>query len=338
MMNFPDAPTLDQVFSLYKWDGEKWTCQAAPLTLGDPPSDTNPLVNGVNIPGLEYKYARGDHIHPTDTSRAKPNNETLTGTTSGPGANVSGDLGVSGVITAQAAGGGHRMGVHSGEANAAMSIADANIVLYDGGGGNWAGLGTDVNGRFFVRTGLSGSPAAAFWIDQSKTAQFLKTPISPTPGAGDNSNKVATTNFVLSNPASGPFLPLTGGTVTTGIMYINGDLRVYRGTGNEGVLFLNNAGNRYLHYTANDNYHLVSAHCYSAAGRLWGNGDFSQPIVNIRLAYLADQAVAAAAGMTESYGGGVETGGSACASTGCTHRFRQFQIQLGADWYAVGYV
>jgi hypothetical protein len=39
---------------------------------GDPqtPSDTNPLINGTAAPGSSLLYSRGDHIHPTDTSRA----------------------------------------------------------------------------------------------------------------------------------------------------------------------------------------------------------------------------------------------------------------------------
>jgi hypothetical protein len=39
---------------------------------GDPqtPSDTNPLVNGTAAPGTSLLYTRGDHVHPTDTTRA----------------------------------------------------------------------------------------------------------------------------------------------------------------------------------------------------------------------------------------------------------------------------
>ena len=35
-----------------------------------PASDTSPLINGVASPGSEEAYARGDHRHPTDTTRA----------------------------------------------------------------------------------------------------------------------------------------------------------------------------------------------------------------------------------------------------------------------------
>ena len=35
-----------------------------------PASDTTPLINGVASAGEEEAYARGDHRHPTDTTRA----------------------------------------------------------------------------------------------------------------------------------------------------------------------------------------------------------------------------------------------------------------------------
>lgn len=39
---------------------------------GEPqtPSNTNPIVNGTAAPGTSLLYTRGDHVHPTDTTRA----------------------------------------------------------------------------------------------------------------------------------------------------------------------------------------------------------------------------------------------------------------------------
>ena len=34
-----------------------------------PASETVPLMNGAASPGSEESYARGDHVHPTDTTR-----------------------------------------------------------------------------------------------------------------------------------------------------------------------------------------------------------------------------------------------------------------------------
>jgi len=335
MMNFPDAPTLGQVFSLYKWDGAKWTCQADPLTMGDPPSDTNPLMNGVVLPGLEYKYARGDHRHPFDTTKAKPSNENLTGTTNTGTVTITGNIAVTGTFYSLAK--GHYFGTPSGNVSPPLK-SECNVIFYDVGGDNWCGMGTDSGGNFWIRTGLSGTPGPALFIDQGRNTSFLRPPISPTPGAGDNSTRIATTNFVLSNPAVGPFLPLSGGTTTGGVFYINGDLRTHRND-NTGVIFLNTYGNRYLHYTGNDQYHLVSAHCYTAAGRLFGNGEVGWPILDTRFAFLGDRAMAYMQALEEPYGGGVITGQSGWAAGGggsWAMRYRQFQA-VTSSWWAVGY-
>lgn len=37
------------------------------------PSDDNPVMDGTAAPGTSMEYARGDHVHPTDTSRASSN-------------------------------------------------------------------------------------------------------------------------------------------------------------------------------------------------------------------------------------------------------------------------
>src|SRR5215831_16881920 len=41
---------------------------------------TNPLINGTAAPGTSLRWARGDHVHPTDTTRAPLNSPALTGT------------------------------------------------------------------------------------------------------------------------------------------------------------------------------------------------------------------------------------------------------------------
>jgi hypothetical protein len=54
----------------------------------------NPLMDGTVAPGTSLKYARGDHVHPTDTSRAPTASPTFTGTT-----NISGAWQLSGIIS-----------------------------------------------------------------------------------------------------------------------------------------------------------------------------------------------------------------------------------------------
>jgi hypothetical protein len=337
MLNFPNAPTNGQTYGVYKYDGEKWvTPPQKPLTVGDPPSDTNPLMNGTILPGLTTLYARGNHRHPRDTTRVGTAAATLTGASNAVTGNISG-LVVNGKIVAN--GKGHLLGAPSGSYTA-PDRPNTNIVLYtyDAAAGNWAGIGTDYNGRWFLRSGLSGLPQAAMAIDQSRTTIFAKPPRVPTPAAGDNSGQAATTAFVQQNPATGPYLLLSGGNVT-GLMYINGDLRTYRSDGT-GVIFLNNTGDRYLYY--NGNYNFNAAHVNTAAGRLWGNNDWNWPFIDQRLAFLADYNHAASSGLAEPYNGGCVTGSSGYQGQyptyyGITYRYRQWQFQTPQGWYAVGY-
>ena len=76
-MNFPDAPTLNQVFLNYTWDGEKWAYSAVPTSAA--PSNANPAMNGAAAPGVAALYSRGDHVHPSDTSRIAKAGDTMTG-------------------------------------------------------------------------------------------------------------------------------------------------------------------------------------------------------------------------------------------------------------------
>ena len=76
-----------------------------------------------------------------------------------------------GVITASSK--GHLFGAPSGTpATGAVTTADANILLYDVSSTNWSGIGADTNGNFWVRTGLSGTPAPAFYVDTSQATHF----------------------------------------------------------------------------------------------------------------------------------------------------------------------
>lgn len=58
-----DGPSDEVLFA----DGVYRTVSGGSSVL---PSDTNPLVDGVVSPGVSTQYSRGDHRHPTDTTRA----------------------------------------------------------------------------------------------------------------------------------------------------------------------------------------------------------------------------------------------------------------------------
>jgi hypothetical protein len=341
MLNFPDQPTIGQKFHLYVWDGEKWTMTLPPQQAGDPASNIDPLMNVTDIvaPGVLTVYSRGDHRHPADDARAPLEDAVLTGISNITHALV-GSSNVSGKIAAVAK--GHVFGLASGNILVAAAKVDTNIILYDDkvNAGNWAGFGSDDSGRFFIRTGDSGSPAAAFWMDQQRQASFLQTPDAPTPPLDDNSLKLATTEFVLGIPAQvgGPYLPLSGGTVTGGTMYINGDLRTYWSNGT-GAVYLNANGDRYLYYDGGG-YYLNGAHAYTANGRLWGNGDFNWPIINERLVWQGTWNIGINAGLQEPWGGCIFTGMSGHSAAGSGNQLmqgmRQWQV-CTSSWWAVGY-
>jgi hypothetical protein len=92
-IDFPNSPSIGQVFvgpkGSFTWDGVKW----APSSMSDAPSDGNiygrqndawavvttgaapapavtvPLMDGTAAVGTSAAYARGDHVHPSDTTR-----------------------------------------------------------------------------------------------------------------------------------------------------------------------------------------------------------------------------------------------------------------------------
>jgi hypothetical protein len=51
---------------------------------GGTPSNTNPVMDGIAAPGALTTYSRGDHVHPTDTSRAPLASPAFTGNPTAP--------------------------------------------------------------------------------------------------------------------------------------------------------------------------------------------------------------------------------------------------------------
>ena len=57
-------------FTLYIWSSSQSAWVSAGSIREPVPSDSNPLMDGTAAPGTGAAYSRGDHRHPTDTSRA----------------------------------------------------------------------------------------------------------------------------------------------------------------------------------------------------------------------------------------------------------------------------
>jgi Chaperone of endosialidase len=68
------------------------TAAIALLPTAPLPSTATPLMNGTPSAGSALTYSRGDHIHPSDTSRLALSGGTLTGTLNGTLANFSGSV------------------------------------------------------------------------------------------------------------------------------------------------------------------------------------------------------------------------------------------------------
>lgn len=76
-LNFPDAPVAGDKYPFpsqvgiptYTFDGEKWTTVGGDVgTLL--PATATPLMDGTAAVGTSAKYAREDHVHPTDSKIA----------------------------------------------------------------------------------------------------------------------------------------------------------------------------------------------------------------------------------------------------------------------------
>jgi hypothetical protein len=345
MLNFPDRPVTGQRWPqpavvglpIYLWDGEKWTTSQTRASTTDPASNDTPRMDAIAAAGVTRKYARADHRHPGDATKAVPFNSSFTGTlTAGP-IDVARDVKVDGAITSSAK--QHRFGQANGRsATAGVLPDDANILLYDRGNNNWSGIGADGDGNFWIRAGLSGTPAPAMRIGVDQVAHFTNPPTAPTPGAGDSSTKLATTAFVKSRVVGGNFYPLNGSATVNGYLTIANAALWVHNNANYGVLYLGNTGSYYLQWDGS-NYNLPNAALNASNGRLWGNNDFGFPYNNARLAYIADYNHAGGnSSVEEPYGGCVITGESGPPGMGgsWTRRYRQMQYYTNG-WFAIGY-
>lgn len=133
-------------------DGIKAAINAIQPSGGGTPSTTTPLMDGTAAVGTETAYARGDHRHPTDTTRA-PTSHRSAGTTYGVGTGTYyGHLKLSDSVTSTS-------GTDSGTA-ATPSAVKAAYALADS--------------AFDLADGKSDKPAL-LWTNPSPTASFTNT-------------------------------------------------------------------------------------------------------------------------------------------------------------------
>ena len=131
-----------------------------------------PLVNGTAAVGTSLRYARQDHVHPTDTSRAALASPTFTGTPAAPTA--------------------------AADTNTTQLATTAFVV------GQASSTAPVMDGTAAVGTSLKYARADHVHASDTSKANlasptFTGTPTAPTATAGTNTTQIATTAFVLAN-------------------------------------------------------------------------------------------------------------------------------------------
>lgn len=137
-------------------------------------SNLSPLMNGVAAVGTAIAWARGDHVHPTDTSRAPLLSPVFTGTPSLP----TGTIGVT-----QNPGTNDITLATTAFVQSAVSAVVAGVSSFNNRSGAVVLLAADVTG---VGGALLASPI------------FTGTPQAPTATNGTNTTQIASTAFVLA--------------------------------------------------------------------------------------------------------------------------------------------
>jgi hypothetical protein len=168
------------------------------------------------------------------------------------GDTMTGQLAMSGApATINAPQKGHLFGTPAGTAyNGAVQITDANIILY-GVGNNWCGFGTDTNGSFWLRAGLSGTPVPQLRVNSStgqvETSNTPRKMIVYTSGSGTytpTAGCIAIRVRLAGGGAGGQGGGTThgaggaGGTTTLGPYGATGGNSISPGTGSGGQLNL----------------------------------------------------------------------------------------------------
>jgi hypothetical protein len=309
---------------VYTWDGEKWTTVSGPAGSGASPENTLPLMNGTANAGVAYTYSRGDHIHPTDTTRVPeaPTDGKIYGRMSGAWTQVSttaggtsftpvGQVAATNVQAAIAEVDSEKVAKAGDIMTGSLTIAGGDLRSYRAGG---------ATGVLYL------SSSGSYYLYWDGTRYSL--PAAPlgigTPATGTDAARV---DWVDSG-----YLPRSGGTIT-GALTVNGELVAAAGY----LRFTTSGGPGYIQFNGGGSYALGGGGTIYHTGNLNPNGG---AVTSFRLAYLADPtANTNDGGLNEPYGGGVITGWR-WQSGGLgivTFRYRQAQILVNGGWAGVAY-
>jgi len=337
-INFPDGAVPDQRFPPYIFDGEKWKLDKVPASIVTPLMNTTP-----GIPGDDEPYTRGDHVHPTDTSRAPINSPNFTG-------GVSTDT-LTVTISSTLAGG---LRVENGRL-ISRGNGQPSVAAYSAARGSARGFFLDGNNYLaFGNTDGAGNPLTnVARLDNSGHIWLNGTAVVSRDPSG--AMEVATKQYVDSKAASGggstAYVPISGGHMSgqyypspshSGIGY-NGwgtSLEVRSINGQDACMTFHIPGVFAMNFGLGGDSNLYMGGWSHAPNyyRIWSTRDFgAPPINNCRLAYAGDYHHTANTAMTEPYGGAAVTG-----CQGVTYgpnwlkRYRYLQWHQ-TSWWTVGY-
>ncbi len=159
-------------------------------------SSTNPLANGAAAVGTSLRFARQDHVHPTDTSRAALASPTFTGTPAAPTAAA--DTNTTQLATTAFV---------LGQASSAAPLADGT-----------AAIGTSTRYARADHVHPTDTSRAAL-----ASPTFTGTPAAPTATADTNTTQVATTAFVVGQASAVAGSALGTAATGTSLRYARAD-------------------------------------------------------------------------------------------------------------------
>jgi Chaperone of endosialidase len=198
------------------------------------PSDAAPTMNGVAAAGTSLQYARGDHVHPSDTTRIAKAGDAMAGNLHVPEPLVSTHAVTKNYVDTQVA---TRLPLAGGTMTGQLYSMNC-----------WSGMATGTGGLGAIEVRATGGAAAmmAFHRQGAYAAYFGIDSDNQWKVGGWSMGNAAYTIWTSANFAPSAYLPLTGGTVS-GAVTIGSTLSITN-TGPLIQLYDTNWGYRYLHH------------------------------------------------------------------------------------------
>ena len=200
---------LDENGLLYLWGKIKaWVTNQGYITSGDIPegaaaSTVTPIMDGTASKGTDNGFARGDHVHPTDTSRqaaitssSKLSADLISDGTTNKAYTATEKTKLSNIASGAEVNVVKSVDTTAGTSGINLSLSGAGALDVTISSGSIASGNSN-----FVTGGTVYSTTSVLAPKESPT--FTGTPAAPTASAGTNTTQIATTAFVTTAVANG---------------------------------------------------------------------------------------------------------------------------------------